>query len=358
MARESMRILMLYGPGEIAKELSRRGNKVLAVCCDIEGPLDEKFADYLSMKSVSGRQKLSPTAVLEVRRLIIEFQPDIIHAYTNFSLSWVNLATICLPSRIGVPRVHSFRGTTGRLHSLDPANWLTFRNPRVAAHVCESEAVRQAMLDSHVNAPEDSVVYNCVPQPQNPLTREQARAELRLPNDVFLVGSIATIRRVKGLDILLQAACLFDDPNTHFVVIGPGGYREFDLLAKSQRLKNRLHLTGGIHDAKRFLPALDLFVMPSRAEGLCRALIEAMQQGLASVVSDAGGMKELVRNAIDGFVVERENPDALFRAIEQLRHDEDLRHRMGRSAMDRVKQICDPKVVVDKLLKIYERSLG
>ncbi|MEI8213837.1 MAG: glycosyltransferase family 4 protein [Planctomycetota bacterium] len=353
-----MRIFMLYGPGEIAKELCRRGYEVLTVACDIEGELEPDAAKFLTNRTVRGRMKLSPFAINDVRKLTIEFQPDIIHAFTNFSLAWANLATIRLPYGVPSPKIHSFRGITAPVSRWDLANWFTFRNNQVAAHACESHAVRESMIESGFDIPEDAVVYNCVPRPIHSLSREQARAELGVPADAFVIGSIATVRPVKGLDILLQAALLLEHPNIHFVVIGPGHYEGFDFYARSPSLKDRLHCPGGIHDAKRMLSAFDLFVMPSRSEGLCRALIEAMQYGLPSVVSDAGGMKELVRNNVDGLVVQRENPSALANAIHRLHVDSDLRHWMGQSAMKQVDSICAPHVVVDKLLHIYRQSLG
>lgn len=351
-----MRILMLYGPGEIAKELSRQGHDVLAVCCDIEGTIQAQVAERLTLKTLQGRQKLSWKAIAGVRKMILEFRPDIVHAYTNFSLAWVNLATIGLRGSGVDPRIYSFRGITSPVSRIDPANWLTFRSNRVAEHVCESKAVRKSMLESHIHVASDAVVYNCVPHPQVLLTRQQAREELGIPSDVFVAGTIATIRPVKGMDVFLQAAIKIPDPKTQFAIIGSGSYRGFKRLAESSQLSNRLYLPGGIHDAKRLLPAFDLFVMPSRSEGLCRALIEAMQCGLAPIVSDAGGMRELVRDKIDGLVVKKENAQALTEAIERLRDDSQLRSQMGQSAKRRAEEMCNPKIVVQRLLHIYQRN--
>jgi len=84
-------------------------------------------------------------------------------------------------------------------------------------------------------------------------------------------------------------------------------------------------------------------------------LIEAMEQGLPSVVSDAGGMKELIRHGQDGLVVPKENPEALANAIQRLYEDEPLRKSMGQSARARAAELCSATVFTDRLEAIYQR---
>jgi glycosyltransferase involved in cell wall biosynthesis len=106
------------------------------------------------------------------------------------------------------------------------------------------------------------------------------------------------------------------------------------------------------------MQAMDLFVMASRSEGLCRALIEAMQVGLCPVVSDAGGMKELVRHDVDGMVFASEDDEALASRLRRLMVDETLRHRLASSAQHHAQALCSPGVVTDKLLELYAQALG
>jgi glycosyltransferase involved in cell wall biosynthesis len=100
--------------------------------------------------------------------------------------------------------------------------------------------------------------------------------------------------------------------------------------------------------------AFDVFVMPSRSEGLCRALIEAMTLGICPVVSAAGGMKELVRDQEDGLVVPIEDEESLHQALRRLYQDRNLQKQFAASAMQRVRTLCAPDVMVDKLESIYQ----
>ena len=83
-------------------------------------------------------------------------------------------------------------------------------------------------------------------------------------------------------------------------------------------------------------------------------MIEATTVGVAAVVSDAGGMKELVRDHQDGLVVPKENAAALRTAIQSLLVDPETRHRYGRSASEHTQSLCGTAVVADKLEAMYE----
>jgi glycosyltransferase involved in cell wall biosynthesis len=176
-----------------------------------------------------------------------------------------------------------------------------------------------------------------------------------LTNDDFVVGTVAVLRPVKGVDILLESAIRLENPNLRWAVIGCGDDPATNELAQHPKLAKDLRMLGRINAAANFIHAFDLFVMPSRSEGLCRSLIEAMEQGLPSIVSDAGGMKELIRHGKDGLVVPKENSAALADAIQCLYEDEPLRRSMGDSARVRVAELCSAKIFVDRLEAIYQR---
>jgi glycosyltransferase involved in cell wall biosynthesis len=142
------------------------------------------------------------------------------------------------------------------------------------------------------------------------------------------------------------------------VLIGPVKDEGTLQLIQELGLAEKVLLAGEMAEAADAAKAFDLFVMPSRSEGLCRALIEAMQQGVCPVVSDAGGMKELVRDGIDGRVFPTRNTDDLAAALRQLYHDPSLRTRMSVSARERVAQLCTPSVVCEKLLDIYQTVIA
>ncbi|MCE3018266.1 MAG: glycosyltransferase family 4 protein [Pirellula sp.] len=348
--------MLLYPQGQVIEELLRRGHSVCAINCvsAVQVPSEPKVGD-LSLEYIEGEKKLNLRAIQQLRDIIRTFRPDVIHAFTTFTLAWSLFATSRMARSQKRPSIVSFRGITRPLKRWDPSDWMSFKHPRVSWHACESEAVQQSMLRSGCDANRCNVVYNCATPAAPCESRDAIRAQWRLSKDDFVVGTVAMIRPVKGLDILLDSAIRLDNSRMRWVIIGSGNDPATDELARHPKVAKDLRMLGKINSAANYLHAFDLFVMPSRSEGLCRSLIEAMEQGLPSVVSDAGGMKELIRHGQDGLVVPKENPEALANAIQRLYEDEPLRKSMGQSARARAAELCSATVFTDRLEAIYQR---
>jgi glycosyltransferase involved in cell wall biosynthesis len=180
-----------------------------------------------------------------------------------------------------------------------------------------------------------------------------------VPSDAFVVAMTANMRRVKGADVLLRAVLECGDlPNLHLVLVGQVLDPEVERLAHDPRLASRVHLVGFQQNASRFLPAADLFVMPSRAEALSIALLESMALGVCAIVSDAGGMKEAVRDGRDGVVFPSENVAALAQAIRRLHGDAALRRRLEESAKQRFQVEFTHGAVARRMAAIYHGVTG
>jgi len=173
-----------------------------------------------------------------------------------------------------------------------------------------------------------------------------------------VVGTVAAIRRVKGTDLLLEAAIECADlDDTYWLLIGPVRDRKVSRLAKDRRIRDRVRRLGYRPDAPSLISGADLFVMPSRREALCRALLEAMAQGVCPVVSDAGGMKEVVRNGVDGLIVPRGDVGALARAVRDLHADRELVRAFSDSARQRVIEDFNPARVAERTMELYRRVM-
>ena len=197
--------------------------------------------------------------------------------------------------------------------------------------------------------------------PVHPAAKVTTPVELliELPENAFVVGTVATVRPVKGIDVLLQALIECSDIGNLFAIIaGPIHDSKAARLSHHPRLQGRIRMLGYTHNASSLMKGMDLFAMPSRKEGLCRALLEAMGQGVCPIVSDAGGMKEVVRNGIDGMVFPTEDSVALASAIRRLHAAPTQITRFGCSANERVQSMCSPRVVGDRVINMYRRLVA
>jgi glycosyltransferase involved in cell wall biosynthesis len=160
------------------------------------------------------------------------------------------------------------------------------------------------------------------------LEQRYQRIEERAPNSkaqvLFRIGFSASLAQLyKGPDVLLRAAALCRSQlNFEIVMVGDGRYSdEMKDLAKRLGIEDRTRFTGQLPFGKAifdFLDSLDLFVIPSRQEGLPRALLEAMARGCPCVGSDAGGIPELLCEAD---LVPPGDPAALAEKIVQVSGD-------------------------------------
>lgn len=225
-------------------------------------------------------------------------------------------------------------------------------------HACESQAVRDAMLQAGIPAEKCSVTYNTMWDFHSPKSPEDWRRDWGIGSEEILIGCVGTIRKIKGTDLLIQAV---ENLPKHLpwklVVIGSIVDKTIAQLIDSSPVRSRIITTGELKHAVSAMRAMDLFVMPSRSEGLGRALIEACSVGICPLVSDAGGMKELVRNQIDGWVFQRGNVNELTVALTELISNKSLRNNFALSAQKHVAELCSTANVTDRLLAIYNQAL-
>ncbi|OGS43430.1 MAG: hypothetical protein A3K76_03000 [Euryarchaeota archaeon RBG_13_57_23] len=170
----------------------------------------------------------------------------------------------------------------------------------------------------------------------------------------------------KGLEYLVHALEYVVEkfPDAHLIAIAKTGFRGTDEVGWFKALANRLGLTDNIefHESvtqeklREHYSECDLLVLPSKTEGWGLALMEAMACGKPVVASRVGGVPELVRDGVDGLLVDAGDVRALSSAIVRLLEDDGLRAKMGKAGALRVQDFSwdsTAKVV----LQAYESAL-
>ena len=296
------------------------------------------------------RSRFDPAAIRMLRRIIKSGGFDIVHTFTNRTLSNALFASI------GIPVKHvTYRGTIGHLERANPASWMAHLNPRIDRVVCVSDAVREHVLSKGV-PPERLITIYKGHDPRwydgDPVV---ARADLGIPDDAFVAGFVGRIRPVKGVDVLLHAVALLPTgPNVHALLMGELNDRRVSALSRSESIRDRVHLAGYRKDATSLLRLCDVFVMPSVArEGLPRAVIEAMAQGIPPIVSNVGGLPELVVDGECGLVVPARDAESLAGALRELATNEEKRLGFGERARVRIATQFNVSEYIEQTLALY-----
>ncbi len=184
------------------------------------------------------------------------------------------------------------------------------------------------------------------------------KAELGIPADSRLIGMVGHIRPAKGYEYFIRAARIVanSQPDCYFLAVGEGKGRLFEdlkTLVRQLDLENRVIFTGLRDDVAEILRQLDVFLLSSTTEGLSIATIEAMGLGKPVVVTDSGGPREIVEDAVTGFLVPPANPHALAEKVVRLLEDKDLARNLGRRARAHVRAKFSLAQCLDRYIKLY-----
>lgn len=275
-----------------------------------------------------------PRAVAALRRLVRGERIDLVHAHLPMAGVVARLAT----RGTGVPVVYTEHNLQERYHpAMRLANRLTFgMNARVIAVSDEvGRALRAAGLDR--KAPVE-VVRNGIPL--GAVLAEGARgavvrAELGIPADAVVVGTVAVFRAQKRLADWVEVARLVCAQRDRVVFLLAGDGPEMPLVRREAAragLGGRLLVPGFRPDGRAVIGAMDLFLMTSAFEGLPIALLEALALGKPVVATAVGGVPEAVSDGREGLLRSAGATEALASAVLRLLDDETLRRDMAARA--------------------------
>ncbi len=168
--------------------------------------------------------------------------------------------------------------------------------------------------------------------------RREVRREFGLADGEYMALTVANLRREKAYDVLLRAARIVGELQVpvRFVAVGRGPFEEeLEALRSNLGLGDHFRFVGARSDVLRLLGAADLFVLPSRQEGLPVVLMEAAAMGVPVVATAVGEIPNLWTDGFDALVVPPDQPEALADAITRVANDADLRRRLASGSLER-----------------------
>ncbi|TAN45392.1 MAG: glycosyltransferase family 1 protein [Nitrospirae bacterium] len=229
--------------------------------------------------------------------------------------------------------------------------------------VTVSDHVKRYLISKGVN-PEDVIsvptgIDTAMFDPDR--TEGTLKKELGLSDSTPLVGTVAILRRKKGHHILLDAVptVLKNMPDARFVFAGDGPQNE-NLKAKINELGigDRVLMLGMRRDMPNILKSIDVFVLPTLQEALGTSFIEAMAMGKPVIGSNVGGVGEVVRDSVNGYLVPPEDPAALAEAVLKMLGDKQKAGRMGLEGRQIAEQEFTTEKMCEKMYGLYMELLG
>jgi len=236
---------------------------------------------------------------------------------------------------------------------------------RARTVIAISEAMRAELLALGLPEHKVRVIPTAVSSLARPRgDRDQTRRELGLPVDRPLVLYLGRLSTVKGPAHFVDAARLVskERPDSAYVVVGDGHLRrELEEAVRATGMADRFVFAGHVRheEVGRWLSAADLFVLPSLSEGVPHALLEALAFGLPVVASAVGGVPEIVRDGVNGYLVPPGDSPALARRILDLLGAPEKRRDFGDAGRQLVedRQLTWERFAAE-LADVYDRALG
>ena len=302
-------------------------------------------------------------------RTLRALKPAIIHT-RNLAALDSQIAGLLLP---GVKQVHGEHGRD--IYDLDGSNWkyrLLRRSmrPFIDRYIAVSRDLELWLLDAiGIKPGRLSQIYNGVDRSSfNPVSQgpSESLPPGFLPSDAAVVlGTVGRLVEVKDQAMILRALHLLlqEEPALaevlRVIIVGDGPLKEsLYALAQELQLTDYVWFTGDRCDVPELLRTMDVFLLPSLAEGISNTILEAMATGLPVLATRTGGNPELVEDGNNGFLVTVGNFSELAQRIRELVESPELRLRMGQQARNLIEERFGWDRAVGEYLSIYDQLLG
>lgn len=294
--------------------------------------------------------------VIDMLRIGLECRPDIVHSH-NFK---TNILGFFLAKLFGSASVTTFHGW---LHTekvktrfLNRLSLLVMRY--FDKVIAVSDEIRIGL--EQVNIPSEKIlVLKNVPSFSDNRcgSGHRFRKKFGIPEDArTVVGFMGRLEVVKGCDVFLKAAeKLYDQGvDCFFIIAGEGPEREsLEHFVVESGLEKNVCFCGFCSEPSKLFSVLDLYILPSRSEGIPLTLLEAMAVGVPVVATRVGGVPEVLTDGKDGILVASEDPDVLEQAIRDVLSNRKETAKRAANARITIDKMFNQKKWIKKIEDLY-----
>lgn len=340
-----------------------------------EGPLKERLAaagvrtylyraqwwarneNRINLEDGDGR-----TRVKDLVGIIERERPDIVHS--NTSVIWDGAVAAKLTGTRHIWHIHEILRGHPSITPLLPLPLLYKSLDYLSEKVVVVAAEVGAELTGLIAAEKLCTIHNGIDEARYSSAPDRSlRLELGLKPDDLVALTVASIRKYKGIDTLVEAASQVRQrgAKVKFVIAGTGPKENLaELKEKADRLglKEDLFFLGHRTDVPRLLAGADLFVLPSLQEAFPLVVLEAMASGKPVVATDCGGTTEMIAEGRSGFVVPVQAPDILAEKIMEIVSDPEQLGVMGSNALARFNEKYRAKIFARNFEAVYQNVLA
>jgi len=332
-----------YANGGVASVARNYLEQGLADRCDL------RYITTMKEGSKIYKLFLALASYAEFSRIVQKYDLVHLHVSKGASITRKRLLAQCA-QRKGVPYIiHLHSGQFDQVfESADESGKRILRDFfRGAAAVIALSEEWKNYLVSQLCPPEQVVVlHNAVQVPE--------RVSFKQNHTVLFLGRLDSN---KSPDVLIRAVTLIANKfsDLKFLFAGDGDIETYQSLARDLNVEKYCEFLGWVSDPEPLFKHSDIFCLPSKAEGMPMALLEAMAHGLAPVVTPVGGIPSFIKDGVNGYLVPVGDSKVLAKTLASLISNSSLRAKVGSSARATIRDYFSMDTHLDKLVSLYQK---
>lgn len=320
-------------------QLRRFGNRVIVVAPEYEDDTDGKDKDVIRIPAIQNFNGSDFSAVIPIPGFLEahlqDFQPDIVHSNHPFL---IGSTAIRVAKKHEAPLVYTQHTMYEQYTHYVPVHLQRMKQFVVSLYtgyanmadrvIAPSKSVADLLRERGVKTPIETIPTGIFIDEFKKGNGHSVRSSENIPDEAFVIGHVGRLAPEKNLEFLSEAVALFlhDEPEAHFLVIGYGPSEK-----KMRELFDRRHLQRQVHffgkqDGQNLIDAyhaMDVFAFSSKSETQGLVLTEAMAAGVPAVALDASGVRDVVQNRKNGYLIPDEQVDKFASALSEMCHCSD-----------------------------------
>jgi 1,2-diacylglycerol 3-alpha-glucosyltransferase len=351
-------------------ELRNLGHRVIVVAPEYEEDIEDE-RDTIRIPAIQHFNGSDFSMVLQIPAYLDahlhNFRPNVVHSHHPFL---VGSTAARISTKYNVPLVYTQHTMYEEYTHYVPVGLhkmkkfvigLSTGYANMSEHViAPSASIAKVLVRRGVKIPIDIIPTGVYTDKFEHGNGRSVRLSHNIPEDAFVIGHVGRLAPEKNLEFLSKAVASFlrNVPEVHFMVVGYGSSEEHmkDFFAQEQ-LQEQVHFLGKLEgqDLVDAYCAMDIFAFSSKSETQGLVLVEAMSAGVPVVALDAPGVREVMKDGINGYLLKQENYESFSRALNKL-------HRLSKGARQefiieakKTAQDFSVQKCVSKLISLYNK---
>jgi glycosyltransferase involved in cell wall biosynthesis len=340
----------------IAKQLSKRGHEVHVVAIlDHNLPKESTQNGFCVHRVKTVEIPLLRNTIYGIKSLFVvkKIKPDIVHSQST-SVHNAGLPAFLIKKILKLPYVVWDQGSEDLSRLGKPFRKTIIKNSDAAiALTNDTKRAMQKICDMPISVIPNGVEFNKFEN----LSRHDLRNKLKIKKDEKVIIFVGRLHPIKGLPYLIEAMKIIYQkcPKSKLLIVGDGEEKNnLENLVKKLNLNVCATFIGMVPNetVPEYMVASDVFVLPSLSEGFPVVILEAMASALPIVTTKVRGLPEIIKNGVNGILVEPRNSEEIAEKVLLLLNNNELRQRISEKNKEKVKKY-GWEDVAGKLEEIY-----